>query len=478
MAGILGGLSFPSWRTGEPVSAHKAELLRQAVLRLDAVQRMPLSVFCSHVSFWPWSFQRNPVLIWRGAVTWRSSATTITIAVVWTGSVLSGDRVRVRVDNTTTDFTPVEGLNTFTISGNYPDLTVVPIDITLTSTSRGPGGYPNPSPNWPDVFVQEVSISPIAPQWSYPSVNTFGDVTETRLNNLTNQLLWLTQAYGMHIRPVNPYLHREQGNLTNRIDRIRWIGSFVRPSTHTQLRVRGHVVVTQGGQTESIDVLVNNNQIATWPIPTTIGVHSFEIVGSITAVAANNRGIVDIRQTKTAPANTVSPNFVTITDVSMIAPVIPPPSLPVWLPRQSMTYATLKSQFEALRTATANIRSAYTNTTSYWRRQYASPARTAKDEFIFDYVEPVQPHSAFRVGEAIIVYGEQAQLVRGALEYEPKDGNNPIQWRGSVETSLLSGSSAQSAILYFDTLKATPIGSLYFVRGKRLYYVAEWLGAL
>lgn len=478
MPGLLGGLSFPSWRTDEPVSAHKAELLRQAVLRLDAVHRMPLPVFCSHVSHWPWSYQRNPVLIWRGAVTWRSSATTITIVVEWTGSVLAGDRVQVRVNNTTTDFTPATGVNTFTITTSYPDLTVVPIDITLTSTSRGPGGYPNPSPNWPDVFVREVSISPIAPSWSYPSVSAFGDVVETRLNNLTNQLLWLTQAYGMHIRPVNPYLHREQGNLTNRIDRIRWIGSFVRPLTHTQLRVRGHVVVTQGGQTESIDVLVNNSQIASWPIPTTIGVHPFEIVGSITSVAVDARGIIDIRQTKTAPANTVSPNFVTITDVSMIAPLIAPPSLPEWLPRQSMTYATLKSRFEALRTATANIRSVYANTTSYWQRQYAGAARTAKDEFIFDYVEPSQPHSTFRVGEALIVYGEQARLVRGALEYEPKDGNNPIQWKGSVETSLLSGSSAQSAILYFDNLKATPVGSLYFVRGKRLYYVAEWLGAM
>lgn len=478
MAGILGGLSFPTWRTDEPVSAHKAELLRQAFLRLDAVHRMPLPVFCSHVSHWPWTYQRNPVLIWRGAVTWRASATTITIVVDWTGSVLSGDRVRVRVNAATTDFTPTTGTNTFTISASYPDLTVVPIDITLTSTSRGPGGYPNPSPNWPDVFVREVSISPIVPQWAYPSVTAFGDVVETRLNNLTNQLLWLTQAYGMHIRPVNPYLHREQGNLTNRIDRIRWIGSFVRPLTHTQLRVRGHVVVTQGGQAESIDVLVDNSLVASWAIPTTIGVHPFEIIGSIVSVAVNARGIIDIRQTKTAPANTVSPNFVTITDVSMIAPLIPPPSLPEWTPRLSMDYATLKSRFEALRTATATLYSTYSSTTSYWQRQYAGAARTAKDEFIFDYVEPVQPHSAFRVGEGLIVYGEQARLVRGALEYEPKDGNNPIQWRGSVETSLLSGSSAQSAILYFDNVKATPVGSLYFVRGKRLYYVAEWLGAV
>ncbi|MCX7861293.1 MAG: hypothetical protein N2385_14470 [Chloroflexus sp.] len=240
----------------------------------------------------PWLYQRNPVTIWRGAVTWRSSATTLTAVVEWTGPVLSGDRVRFVIDGTTYDMTPVTGVNTFTFSLTYPDLTVVRIDVILRSTSRGPGGYPNPSPNWQDVFVREISIAPIAPSIAFPTSSAFGSLTAERLTDITRQIAWLQTAYGMHIRPVNPMIHRVIGNLTGRIERIRWVGSFIRPVTHTSLRVTGVVAVRQSGQAESIDVRVNGTLLASWSIPTTVGLHPFTITAPVTSIAAGSRATI------------------------------------------------------------------------------------------------------------------------------------------------------------------------------------------
>lgn len=478
MTGILGDIITATWHGGDVLSAANLNRLRSSVLHLDAVTRMPLSVFCTCSMQFPWLWQRNPIMIWRGAVTWRSSATTLTAVVEWTGSVLSGDRVRFVINGTNHDMTPVTGVNTFTFSLSFPDLTVVRIDVILRSTSRGPGGFPNPSPEWPDVFVREISISPIAPSTTYPTSTAFGALTEARLTDITRQIAWLQTAYGMHIRPINPMIHRVIGNLTGWIGRIRWLGSFIRPSTHTSLRVTGVVVVRQTGQTESIDVLVNGTLLASWSIPTTVGVHPFTITASIASIPANTRATIDIRQTKTAPAGTVSPNYVTLHDVVMTAASASPPTLTEWTARESVSFSTLQTRLNQLRNAVAAIHTTYTATTAYWQRQYAAPTRFAKDEDIFEYYEPAQPLTTYRLGEVLIVRGESATIARGAISYEQPPENKVVDWKAAHETSLIGGEGEQTVMKYLDQLPFVPVGSLYYLKGKRIYYAAEWLGAV
>jgi hypothetical protein len=490
MGGVLDVTSLPTWYSGAILSATLLNRLRETVLRLDGASLLPLPVFISNVGYFVSDYQYNPTTIWRGGVTWRAGATTLAIIYEWPGAVLSGDRIIVRLQSSTgvqeTTHIPSTGVHQLTFPGlSYADLEVVRIDVRLTSTSRAAREV-----NWPNfVRVLDVWIQPIQPPFPQPTLPTFGALNETNLTALTEVARWLLYAYGQQIWPVPPLPFRLEANvsymrpggLVKDIRRMRVYGSGLRPhADYTNLVIEGDVFCYQPANQEGIYVAINGVESSvSYQLPVQTGYFPFTLTIPITSVPVGSRFIFDIYHRQEVLSPPEPWNRVTIQRITIQRSVAPPPSLHLWQAQTPMVFSTLQQHLNSLSAALLTVAGRYTSASSFYQRQTAGTARTAKDDEIFGYYEPVFPLRGMRYGEAVIVRGQSAQLVGGALtKLELDEKAKRTLWDTSFSVSLISSPSEQTVIKYFDTVPWLPVGAWYAVRGAQVYYAAEWLGGL
>jgi hypothetical protein len=490
MPGLLDVTALPEWYSGAILSASALQRLRDTVLRLDGVSVLPLPVFISNVGYFVSDYHYNPTTIWRGGVTWRAGATTLAIIYEWPGSVLSGDRLVIRRQGNgaavEAEYTPSSGIHQITITPTeYTDLEVVRIDVRIRSTSR-----PSREAGWPNyVRVLDVWIQPIQPPFPLPSLPTYGQLTEANLQATTEYARWLLYAYGQQIWPVPSLPFRLEANVTytrpsglvKDIRRMRVYGSGIRPSNdYTELFIEGEVFCYQPANQERIYVAINGvESSASYQLPTETGLFPFTLAVPITAVTAGQRFIFDMYHRQEVLSQPEPWNRVTIRRIGVRRSIPNAPALYHWQPQEGIPFPTLQSRLNDINTQLLAVYNRYAAATSFYQRQTAGTARTAKDDEIFGYYEPVFPLMGYRRGEALIVRGQSAQLVGGALtKLELDEKAKRTLWDTSFTLSLVSAPSEQTVVKYFDTVPWLPVGAWYAVRGQQVFYAAEWLGGL
>lgn len=490
---------------GSPLSPTMLNTMRDALLSMDEATRLGGYVFTGMYGQHPTENGEAHNIIWRGGGVWRTGMTTLRVITVTTGTVVTGDTLRIyRGDTdangnppaTYSDHTISAGTQTHTVSlSGYADGDVLRFIAEVRHTSA-PGGE-----NYTGVrvYVALAELLPVTLADAAPTLPTFSsaaDLTQTKLDQLATYIDWLIRRVGTRYDPLFISQLRRNGPFRNELGEqdlnVVWRGGLRRSALHSTLRVRGRTLRLWTGHTEQIRLILNGSVVATHTVPTTLGETAFSFDQSLAAYGDGSVVTVELDYRRSAPNAWPTPtNRWTINEVYVDAASGGAATLGAWQVRQSgVTAAALLAWAQAARTLASDIKARIDANGAVWGVQRLYTMRPAIYDNAADtyqlqlYEEWSVPLTWRRQGEALVGRGRALSIGYGAgwfdeAAYAEKsktiEGVGSWPLRSTKTHSVVDGDAIESFQQYLDAVPGLPVGAPFNVRGWESWVLMERL---
>jgi hypothetical protein len=493
----------PGFVDGVPLSPTALNILGENLRAMDEGTRLGGYAFTGLYGQYPEEADEPNQVVYRGGGVFRTGMTTLQIMTYTTGTVLTGDTLRVyRGDNTAdgslpatyNDVTLASGLQTHTISiSGYANEDVIRVTMEVRHTA-------DPAPPYTGCKVDVVlaELLPVALPDAAPTLPTFsveGDITGTKLTQLAAYVNWLIRRVALRydplfiiqVRRIGPFCVPPDGTDVN----VVWRGGLRRTTLHTSLVVRGLSMRVWTGATESIRLALNGTVVQTYSVPTTVGESSWGFTQSLSGYTDGDPIRIAVDYIRTAPMIDDQPiNRWTINEIFVDTPTGGASTLGSWTVRQaSVTAASLVSWLQEARTLAATIKSRIDGNTGFWGVQRLFTARPGfdegKDNSQFQQFEAwAIPGTFRRAGEALAGRGRGLALGYGGgyfdeAEYKrvaaTDEGIGAYPVKNTRTHPVVDANDIESFSLYLDSAPGLPIGAPYNVRGAESYILMERL---
>lgn len=487
----------PVFLDGAPLSPTAMNIVSDNLLALDEGTRLGGVAFCGLYGQHPEEAAQQTQVIWRGGGVWRTGMTTLRVTTFSTGTLATGDVLRIyRGDDDTvfTDHTLALGTQTFTpsISSGYTDGQPLRVRCEVRHTSVPADGYGGILVEVQLAEFLPVALPDAAP--TNPAFSTVADLTGAKLTQLSDFVNWLIRRVALRydpvaiwqLRRVGPYCIPILGSDLN----VVWRGGLRRSLAHTTLRASGAFLIQWGGATEAIRLFINGVQVDSETAPTALGETAWELTASLSGYADGAALRLAIDYVRSAPVADDQPiNRWSIGSVGVDSAGGSVATLTAWQIRQpSVTAASLLSWAQAARALAQTIADRIVANGAFWGVQRLYTARPAMsigaDNSQFSLFEPWSVPAASRVGEALVARGRALSLgYRGvffdeaayAKMVKTDEGVGAWPLIHTRTQAVIDGDDVESQRLDFEGVPQLAVGDRYFVRGVESYVLMEQL---
>lgn len=485
---MRGYVDSPAFYTGVELSATDLNDIANNLILLDAASRRKPPVHYIHrtqgLSYFNGEFGEivEGNWIWRGGFQYRVGLTGARFLVFFNPDLtrmVSSNKYQVFFDDAVVyevDVTTMSGLQLIEI-----DITGLGYTDNQIITVRHQVSVVNAPPNEGivgQIYVFDAYTYPLSAVnvGSNPTLTNFGDLTATRLNDLSNKIDYLMNR--MAITPMLPTPAFIMWTLNGFGPwKQHWLSVKIHTlpnATHVKLNVYwffytsgSTVKITMNGVTKSYGPY-NAGQY--WPIG-----GSIEIPLSDFGVSPNTDYLMVISQEVTYDGLGSRGDRLVLTSIELTNPSEPTIITPAQNQMlESLSWPNLQTRLNSYITAANNINSTLTTYAVLWDRAQMFRARMAMDEFQDDYWATEMVHRMVRTGDVLWVKGKDVTINWGPSSSEPLKGDEEdleIKWEHSE--SITSGNLEQK-VVYLDQFEGLTPGTEYYITGK-VHFAAEYL---
>ena len=421
------------------------------------------------------AFQSDPSPLGGAAFQYRTGLTTLTLQL---SSDTAGDTYKVYLagvlrNSTTT----VVGVSTIaiTISGlGFTDYDIIDVIVNVARPIGGPRTY-----DWLDAYVSPASgITNAAGSW--PGVPTFGTLNASNLNQLATCERWVFERLNNTVQPAfmqQRYRYAQSNINTGDIEgrMMIWSGSVSNANGCDRLRIiMAHETLTTPA--EKIQVFINGSLVATSATFAAYTSGNFNFSIDISAYTASARLDVRIDHVVTTEATgdqLATRWLLTYIDTYRASYTFASPPA-VMAPRDSLTFATLKTRLNALSTIILNSYNRIAGATDVFDRIRLFRQRPVQDAGANAYFQHIYIGAGTRVADALWVKGKGLKIAFGTIKRVPTK-EDPFAYEFQYNEALTQGDAIEQRLTYFDAFSGMYSYSRYQVLGEQLNYLAEQL---
>jgi hypothetical protein len=433
----------------------------------------------------------NNTLFWRGGFQYRTGLTTARL-LIYTKQV-SGQGNHdvvvyfngVEVDRydaaiTTLNVGGTQTRNITISSLGYDDFDIITVEVYIMNRGGGSHDAARGTQYVYDAYVFPISSIPILSTW--PGVPTFGAVTASRLNQLSNAADYLANRLSIIPNPVhctyidwmgtnNPTYVKFaffRARFSNENNRLKTSIYFMCRETEAYIRVViGSVTTSYGpyvnGQNVTIDVDID-------AIAAGLS-YNTDYLGYVledVTISAGERsdGSFIFDRINVSEVYTYSSNP---TGIGSLAP---------FTMLESVVYSTLKTRLQAIADQLDECNTILENFDEVYDRAQMVRARYGWSTSQNEYWETTFVPRIKRRGDVIWVKGKGLKICYGPVTVKIKTDSKPNDiWEYSFlyEKDLIGGDTVDQNYFYLDQFEGLYPGMEYFIMGKDVIYVAEHL---
>lgn len=418
--------------------------------------------------------------LWRGGFQYRVGMTHARIVVVINAApgMVASNQFQVLMNDVVAHQQAITTPGTFNIdipisSRGYVDYQVITVVCRVSVV--------NPFPNERivgEVYVRDAYVYPLdtISIGTNPTLTTFGNLTETRLNDLSNKIDYLMNRMSLvPIIPHHAFIQFQligfgiwtQNHLYTKIN-LGTNGSHIRlsmywfvwsPSTRMQITING--VTREYGPYTPGQIFPSGGVL--------------EIPATEFSLTANTDYIMRIRQVVNVEGRGTRNDRLVLTAIEITNPSEPAiTSLAANAMLESIQFSNLQTRLNTYVSLANTINSTITSNPAIWNRAQMFRARMAHDEFQNNYWEDELRHRFIRAGDILWVKGRNIQLTYGVASMKPIKGDEEELEITSEYEQKLTNDNVETKIFYLDQFEALYPGTEYFLTGD-VQYAAEYL---
>jgi hypothetical protein len=480
----------PLFVNGMVLSATDLEVMRLNLAVLNQLTQRGRDILQTHsprtrydqsvgTSYEPEFNAYNPLDYWGGGIRYRTGMTTLTILLHNTlaGGALN-EVLRIRINGVNVQDTALIAGDQTIIHplGAYTDNTILSIELLLVSGESVSEVNP-----WGTYHLRDLYVSPVGNSMSFAwgGVPTFGDLSSSNMNQLSNAIDWLSERVGL--MPIPMFQSMQNGTGLYWIN-TRWgimAGSMVR-GHNDRLNVTYRVAITTT-ESEQIRLMRDDNTQMFITDVLTPGQRIAETrtidISALSASTPFRLELQSVVNSDPPEGETGRPSRYTVDRIWLSRSSITPIALPSsWTPDGSLEWSVLQGQLNQLATAAQDI---YT--------------RIASNEDDFNRIRPYRRNfgdvpgereywdkryvgrMGGRTGRLLIVKGRNVKLLYGGIRWmEPTELDGDIDFEGEYQQTIIGGDGLETKIISLNTLDGLLLGRSYYLRGE-VEYAAEVL---
>lgn len=459
----------PDFRDDLELSATALQILWDNTYVLDSIANRNMYLpYTARERYWTPSI--NPHRIWWGGLEFRTGLTTLNITIVANPSS-AGEYVRVYVNGTQVIYTPLlTGTNTYTGAINGIGLTdkqVVDVDVQ----AYFPSGYNGSTAEYLLLEAYCTPVSALNPlTWSNPT--SLGSLNAANLNTYVTAQKYL--ANRLRIIPIPLQISPVLIGGAHTTGEVTRLGHYIMHRSGSNDRLYGKIAwvsrqnqATQLFAVTSADTLVNQSfgpsavgenyidfNISAYTLDTPYWIRIQENIG---IGPPEWRGAVNTKysavQFKTYASSYTGPTMPTQT--SML---------------ESMTFSTLQSRINTLRTAIISVNTKASANPILFDRWPLFNRRPVLFDEHDNYYQNHYLIGKEREGDLLVVRGKNLRLCHGVI----KVGNlDEAEYEYAQEENIIPDEKLDTVLINLDKYKI-PRGFQYYIRGDYIVYAAEY----
>lgn len=329
-----------------------------------------------------------------------------------------------------------------------------------------------------EVYVKDAYTFPYASinVGTNPTLTNFGQLTATRLNDLSNKVDYLMRRMAqVPIIPHHAFLMFQLigwGSWTQH-----WLSvliNFGNDATHLRLKVRWisyspgtYIQIRMNGVTKQYGPYTGGQ---TWPSNDEIVIPMSDF-----GAVANTDYLMSLYQVVTLDQRGPRNDRLVLRSIDVINPSESGVTdLAVNTPLTNITFSALQTRLNTYVSVANAIETKLNTNANVWTRGRMFRARMAMDDFQNEYWKDEQAHYMVRTGDVLWVKGKNVKLAYGPAAVKPIKGDEEeveITWE--YEQSLTSG-NVETKVFYLDQFEALYPGTEYFILGD-VHFAAEYL---
>jgi hypothetical protein len=419
--------------------------------------------------------------IWRGGFQYRVGLTTARFVVFidpHVGNMVAANKFQILFNDVVVHEQAVLTGGWFTIDIALGSLGYTDYQI-ITTICRV--NVVNPYPNERiigEIYVFDAYVFPISgiSITSNPTLTNFGDLTATRLNDLSNKIDYLIQRMALvPIMPTHAFIMFQL--IGWGIWNQHWLSTRVNfGADATHLKLHCYWLVFSPGT----KIRIRLNGITNEYGPFTAGQHwpsggTIEIPMTDFSAVANTDYLMSIFQAVDVDARCLRGDRLVLTAIEVVNPsetAIVSPAVNEML--ESLQFDALQTRLNSYITAANTIDTRITDRAAIWDRAQMFRARMSLDEGQDEYWKTEMVHRMIRTGDILWVKGRNVRIGWGPSSSEPVKGDEEdIEIKWEYEETLTSA-NVESKIFYLDQFESLTPGTEYFITGD-VHYAAEHL---
>lgn len=466
-------INSPTFYTGAELSATDINILKDNASLLQGLSKRSQTVFGITDNLTGYNSGDN---IFRGGFLYKVGLTTATIVYISNISSSPPGDARMRIY-----FEGVEvharAITTETVTINitindkgYTDNQIITVECILT------GDY-DPTPD--SYYINAAYVSPLsgAVASSYPGTTTFGDISATNLNNLSNSLDWLADR--LALVPYIPLTTLRDVQGTHYISLVhKWRGKIYVDSNNSRLYIS--VEFTSRTTATYLRFVVNSTTFDYGPYSENQTANLEIDINLITQAGCSvgNEYHVDMYENLTDELDT-EPKYNSRINLKSIRvgassySYTTPPAESTML--ESITFSTLQSRLNTIKTITDSVKTTIDGVSYIFNNALMFRARYGNNAFQQEYFQDEHVVRHKRIGDVLWVKGRGLSIGYGAVTTTTKGNEEKYTYEYQYSESLTSGDKIESKYFYLDQFKALYPGSEYYIFGRDIIYVGEYL---
>lgn len=429
--------------------------------------------------------------IWYGGFQYRTGMTTATFVINCDpdlDNMVSTNKLTIGFNKTgvatsevlvyETDFTTLSGDETINITINdkgYSDYDIITVRIYVSVV--------NPYPNEKEIgscYVKDAYVSPMntISIGTNPTLTSFGQLTETRLNDLINKGNWLMNRMAVVPMPLHHALIYHQVIAFGPWEEWFYYAKVNFGSNGTHVRIYcwwwnwipDYIVITMNGVSLQYGQFSNGE---VWP-----GSPGYiDIPRSSFSASLNTDYIIRFAQkvTGTYPPALYRNDRVVIPKVEVIndsEPALDVMESSVIL--ESIEFSLLQDRLNDFIDQMNETESLISTRSTIWNRGQMFRAKMVFEEAHIDYWDEEMAHHTIRQGDVLWVKGKNVRIGYGPATMKPLKWDEEDIEREFLYEEKITGQEIETVLVELDKFPALTPGTGYFLFGD-VIYAAEFL---
>jgi hypothetical protein len=432
-------------------------------------------------------------LLWRGGFQYRTGMTTATFKIYCDpelNNLTSSNKLVIQFNNAAnnvstsfvtvvnTDATALSGIETFNITINnkgYSDYDIVTVKIYISVVNVYPDEEIIGSFYVQDAYVTPMNTISIG---TNPTLDSFGQLTETRLNNLVNKGNWLMNRMAIVPMPLHHSLVYHQVVAFGPWEQWFYYAkvNFGSNGTHVRIYcwwwnwVPDYITITMNSQTLQYGPFSGGE---VWPgSPGYIDIPRASFSASL-----NTDYVIRFAQKVTGtygPALYRNDRVVipSIEIINSSEPTVTDLEHSTIL--ESIQFDDLQDRLNTFVTQLNTTESLISSRSTIWNRAQMFRARMVFEEGQIEYWDEEMPHHHRRQGDILWVKGRNVSINYGPVSMKPLKWDEEDIERDFLYSEKITGADYEVVKVELDKFPALTPGTGYFLFGD-VIYAAEHL---